>query len=174
MPDWTTPKTWVSGEAVTAAELNAQVRDNLGHLRAARHAILGMLSSPSVSASSWYTIAWEFAAVETIEVWAASPYPDRIAPSVAGYYLVQTRVTWPASTDGNRACRLLLNGTTTVAQDTRAAISNTHNTSTQHVVYCNGAGDYLAVQAWHNAATAQTLANAAAPVTNCSVIWLGA
>jgi hypothetical protein len=29
---WTTPKTWVSGSALTAAEMNEQVRDNTLHL----------------------------------------------------------------------------------------------------------------------------------------------
>ena len=32
MPDWTTPKTWQTGEAVTASDMNAQVRDNVDHL----------------------------------------------------------------------------------------------------------------------------------------------
>lgn len=31
---WTTPKTWVAGSALTAAELNEQVRDNLDYLYA--------------------------------------------------------------------------------------------------------------------------------------------
>jgi hypothetical protein len=31
---WTTPKTWTSGSALTAAELNEQVRDNLAYLKA--------------------------------------------------------------------------------------------------------------------------------------------
>ena len=33
---WQTPKTWTSGSAVTAAELNQEVRDNLNALRAER------------------------------------------------------------------------------------------------------------------------------------------
>lgn len=30
---WTTPRTWVTGEALLAADLNAQVRDNLAYLK---------------------------------------------------------------------------------------------------------------------------------------------
>ena len=33
---WSVPKTWTSGSAVTAAELNQEVRDNLNALRAER------------------------------------------------------------------------------------------------------------------------------------------
>ncbi len=33
MSDWTTPKTWNIGELVTAADLNAQLRDNLSALK---------------------------------------------------------------------------------------------------------------------------------------------
>jgi len=34
MAGWTTPRTWVSGEVVTAAEMNAHVRDNLNAINA--------------------------------------------------------------------------------------------------------------------------------------------
>ena len=30
---WTAPKTWTLGELVSAADLNEQVRDNMGHLK---------------------------------------------------------------------------------------------------------------------------------------------
>ena len=32
MPAWTTPKTWQTGEALTASDMNAHIRDNLDHL----------------------------------------------------------------------------------------------------------------------------------------------
>ena len=32
MPDWTTPKTWETGEAVTASDMNTHIRDNVDHL----------------------------------------------------------------------------------------------------------------------------------------------
>lgn len=31
-PAWTTPRTWVSGELVTASMMNTHVRDNLNYL----------------------------------------------------------------------------------------------------------------------------------------------
>ena len=44
---WTTPATFTTGEAVTAAKMNAQVRDNLGFLYGAKVASVGAISSSS-------------------------------------------------------------------------------------------------------------------------------
>jgi hypothetical protein len=34
MPTWTTPKTWSTGEALSASDMNTHIRDNLGALKA--------------------------------------------------------------------------------------------------------------------------------------------
>ena len=34
MPTWTTPKTWSTGEALAASDMNTHIRDNLGALKA--------------------------------------------------------------------------------------------------------------------------------------------
>lgn len=33
MPSWTAPRTWVAGNVLTAAQLNTDVRDNVGYLK---------------------------------------------------------------------------------------------------------------------------------------------
>ena len=49
MAEWTPPKTWEPGEALTAPELNTHLRDNMIFLRSGRAAVLGMVSNTSIS-----------------------------------------------------------------------------------------------------------------------------
>lgn len=44
---WTTPRTWVTGEVVTAAELNAHVRDNVNFLKSGVYAQQTLTTSSS-------------------------------------------------------------------------------------------------------------------------------
>lgn len=176
MADWTPPRTWEPGEALTASELNTHIRDNMTSLRSAAAASMGMLSNPSVPASTFFTMAWEFAVLDTIDVWQPSPHPERATPARAGFYLVTGHVRWSPFPDGGRSrvVRVMLNGQTNLAQDTRNALNATHNTTASCVVFLNGVGDYVTVQAWHNSDTAQQLANNVAPTSSLSLIWLGA
>ena len=52
MAEWTPPKTWEPGEALTAPELNTHLRDNMTFLRSGRAAVLGMVSNPSIAVGS--------------------------------------------------------------------------------------------------------------------------
>ena len=107
-------------------------------------------------------------------MWQPSPYPERVTPNVAGFYLVVATVRWSASVDGVRQVRVLLNGLSNIAEASTYAMNTTHNSSATAIVYCDGVGDYLAAQAWHNASTSQELANSVAPSSSFSVMWLGA
>ena len=49
---WTTPRTWVVNEIVTAAQLNAQIRDNLNELRAGGLAVSSQAAGDLLCASS--------------------------------------------------------------------------------------------------------------------------
>ena len=64
---WTTPKTWVTGEALTASDLNTHVRDNLDYLKDA----IDDLTSPPTDhyecdeASDYTTTSTSFVAVDS-------------------------------------------------------------------------------------------------------------
>lgn len=49
---WTAPITWVDGKRYVAADLNAQIRDNMLALRAGGFAISGMTANDFIFASS--------------------------------------------------------------------------------------------------------------------------
>lgn len=173
MTTWTTPPTFMDDEIVYAAELNI-IRDDLNHLNAAKDCILGILAL-SVPDDTWTDLEWQFAAEETAEMWSVSGYPERISPQTPGLYLVQLSVAFEDDTDsGTRKCAIVKNGTTTTQVDTRGNISgNTMYTSCSHVIRLNGTTDYLNTLCYQNSGGALGLKNTA-PVTNLSVVWLGA
>jgi succinylarginine dihydrolase len=78
MAVWTSPITWVDGTRYVAADLNAQVRDNMLVLRAGGFAISGMAADDFIYAST-ATQLTTLAAVEGASptfvggVWTMSP-----------------------------------------------------------------------------------------------------
>ena len=80
---WTTPTTWTSGQTVTAATLNTQLRDNLTFAATAK-AVSGRTSTMSVPNASWTAVPWQVADFETVEeTWTSGSNPDRLRPQVA-------------------------------------------------------------------------------------------
>ena len=55
MTSWTAPKTWTGSSALTAAELNEQVRDNTLHLKEQLTGHVAILSSDFTTSSSTFT-----------------------------------------------------------------------------------------------------------------------
>ena len=67
---WTTPRTWVSGEIVTAAIMNQHVRDNLGYL----HGDAGTISLAALVDATTLAVATKQKAGAPVDGdWAAAP-----------------------------------------------------------------------------------------------------
>ena len=175
MATWTNPVNVVGGQPIQSAAHNAQVLDNLRFLGSAKYATVGRLSDQTVATSTWTDISWQFAAAETSEMWAASPNPTRITPTVAGLYLVVYRAIFAADAGatGIRAARVRLNGSTVVGSTKAAAIDQGHPVNIVTVCYCNGSTDYLTFGAWQNTGGDLDLTMIGDEVSAASVIWLG-
>lgn len=171
---WTTPRTWVPDEVVTAAQLNAHVRDNLIDMRTAKFGLFGRLASLTVNTSSWTSLAWDFAVEQNPTMWASSPYPERIAPSLAGIWHIGVLVRWEAlAGSGTRAVRVQKNGVALLAQDRRPIVSGTTQyTYASCVTRLNAAGDYCNVHVWQDSGSTDTLA--ASQDRNITLTWMGA
>ena len=65
---WTTPRTWVTSELVTAAQLNTHVRDNLNVLRTTRVPIWVPVTDWSLSASTGHNTTSQGSAPESAAV----------------------------------------------------------------------------------------------------------
>ena len=116
---WTDPAghVWVTGEVVTAANLNTYVRLNLEALydapfcRAFASAALGV-ASITITALALNTESQDNDAIHS-----TATNTTRFTPPTAGGYLVTGWVTYAGSTGGSQRTALLrLNGTTKIGQ----------------------------------------------------------
>jgi hypothetical protein len=76
---WTAPRTWVTGELVTAAQLNEQIKDNEVELRAGGTAIASQATGDVITATS-------------------STQLGRVAPGTSGNVLTSNGSVWASST----------------------------------------------------------------------------
>jgi hypothetical protein len=148
---WTEPTHVAPGDELDHAKFNAETVDNLKHLHVAKVGRFGRLAALTVPDTTWTEFTWDFAVFETIQMWNREPYPVRISPSLAGFWMVAVRVQWPAGS-GTRSVRLQRNGVDLASQDTRPALANTSNTSLSAVVEMDGLGDYFNFHVWQDSA----------------------
>lgn len=160
---WTAPATWVTGEVVTAAKLNEQVRDNMSALRSASVAQVGTVATTAITTSTWTSISFAFEVYDTDGIWTAGS-PTRLAPTVAGFYRVSGSVNWAsdATLTGSREARISFNGASTLVQDTRPAMNNTQSNQVSRLYYFNGSTDYAELQCWQSKGSNHNLSAAGA------------
>lgn len=130
---WTAPRTWVTGEVVTAAMMNVDVKQNIGHLGGMlRNGVaLSAMSSPSellgnfgakahhsttqsIANSTWTNVlfdteganGWDSGTIHSV----ASNTQNFTVPAT-GMYLCCCQVYWAANATGFRAIRITQNGT---------------------------------------------------------------
>lgn len=170
---FTTPRTWFADEVVTASQLNTHLRDNMADLRAAKHGDFGRSAALTVPTSTWTSLVWDFADENSPAMWSASPYGERVAPPLAGVWLVTVMVRWEASAaSGSRALRLQKNGVTLIDQARAPIENNTQFQQLASTLRLNGAGDYLNVHVWQSKGSDETLA--VGVERRITVTWMGA
>lgn len=154
---FTTPRTWVSGETVTAANLNTHVRDNLQWLahHATAPAPVGILrvSSPQALSTSTF-VAIDFGT--TVLSRGGLVFSSSFLAPVAGVYEFAASVSVEAST-GNKEMRICINGDENdwIAADNRYGIATS--------AACRMAGAGHAVLAINDAVDVMVFTDAATP-----------
>jgi len=170
---WTTPKTFVPGEDLTAGELNTHLRDNTAFLYAAKHGTFGRLAALSVSTSTWTGVQWDFAVEQDPTMWSVGSFPERILPPLAGIWHVSVLVRWEASSaSGTRAVRLQKNGTILLAQERDPLLDNATQYITASSVVRLSGSDYVYCDVWQNTGSTETLA--ASADRSIALTWMGA
>lgn len=116
------PRTWVAGQAVTAAAFNTDIRDNLKNVdeRLTLHGItdpstlnrvksavcgvrLGNTGDETVADATSETLSWDTEDVDTDGFHDASqPARITIPAGLGGYYLISAAVRWQANAGGVR------------------------------------------------------------------------
>ena len=97
---WTTPRTWATGDEITATRLNEQLRDNMLELRSSRTARVRRLTAQSIpdSADPCATAIGFTSEDFDVPAWHSNTTNNtRITPDVAGVYLVTANVEFAAN-----------------------------------------------------------------------------
>lgn len=148
--EWTEPVDLVDGDVSDVDAFNAQVNGNLRHLHYAKAGTFGLTGAVVIPNETFVSLEWNFAELETVSLWSASPYPERITPSVGGLWLFTVRVQWPPTGGGAVSVRMQQQGVVTVGQDTRVGSTFTTYSTFSSIVEIDGAGDYVNFHAWQS------------------------
>lgn len=175
---WTTPRTWVTGEAVSASTMNTHIRDNLLALRAALTSRVYRATTQSIANDTETLVSFD---AETSDVpgWhSTSSNADRIVPNESGLYLVVGGASFAQNGTGYRQATIWRNGTggDAIAQtgrdfDVEGNLSSTLNIT--GVFPANGSTDYFALGVRQNSGGALNL-NGGEFLSWLSVTFLGA
>ena len=175
---WTTPRTWATGDEITATLLNEQLRDNMLELRSSRTSRVRRLTAQSVPhlEDPWATAIGFTSEDFDVPSWHSnSTNNSRITPDVAGVYLATACVEFDANATGDRAVRIGVNGVGVAhmrAQTTIPAPTVNALLSTTAVVLLNGTTDYIEIGAWQS--SGGSLNTGTSLGCWCSVTWIGA
>lgn len=94
---WTTPKTWAVGELLTAADMNAYVRDNTEYLHTTPQVAVRLTSTQSVPDATQTTVSWDEAVWESDSTMWDISSPTKIIVPRPGVYAVMAHVLWATS-----------------------------------------------------------------------------
>ena len=102
---WSTPRTWATLEAVTAANMNTYVSDDLSWLGISRpHGRVTDASFSHNSSGSWLSPSWDSIATNVGTGFATST--GHFSPPNAGFYLLGADATYAANATGARGIML--------------------------------------------------------------------
>ena len=168
---WTDPKTFTVGELLTAADLNAYVRDNLDFLYRKPIVTVRLTSTQSVASASDHVVQWDEAEWDFADtaMWDVGT-PGSIVIDRPGIYEVLPSGLWEGTTDDSskREVAVELNGTTRLTMDSRLSTSSPEG---QAKIFTNlGTGDYLEIVVRHLSGAAINLQPTR---TRCTVAWWG-
>jgi hypothetical protein len=158
---WTSPRTWVSSEVVTAALLNTHVRDNELFLRALHGCRCTKSGTQSPANSTDVALLWDQEDFDTDALHSTVSNTSRIViPSgLDGYWRINASVGWAASTTGSRVTWLRKNGTTALSAGQTAAGAGSNVCPVDAIVNLV-ATDYVEVMVQQNSGGALATANA--------------
>lgn len=159
---YVTPRTWVAGDVLTAAQLNQDVRDNV--LAVANPAACRVYHNAAVAvADATITVLGTTGATtavfnseryDTDSMHSTGTNPGRITINTAGIYLVTAGIEFAAGTDYSSIyLAIRKNGTTIIVNHSQiggndAGLAN--NSDAVSTVYKFAVADYIEVLVWQN------------------------
>jgi len=152
---WTAPSTtWAAGDTPTAANFNAQIRDNLLNLRncKAALAVVRLNANESILNITTTYVPWDEAVINHGTLWAIAN-PTRLTAPVTGWYVCWFNVRWKQDADGDRLITVRKNGTTTYEVCANRSLSDGDRGPHQsgYIELALSATDYVELGVYHSA-----------------------
>lgn len=146
--EYTSPRTWVTGETVTASQLNTHLRDNMIALRAALTTRVYRSTALSTSTGTAVLVGMDAETTDSPGWHSTSSNTDRITPNLSGLYLVMAGASFAASATGYREVTLWRNGLSgqaiaSIGRGIACTGSVSNNLAVSGVFTANGSTDYF-------------------------------
>lgn len=110
---FTTPRTWVAGEVVTAAIMNLHLRDQLNFLtNPPRATAYASAAQNQPTNNTFVTINFDAEHVDTDNMHNTVTNNSRLTCVTAGKYEVNGQITFSSNATNRRAGRVIVNGVT--------------------------------------------------------------
>lgn len=169
---YTTPRTWVSGEHPTAAQMNANIRDNVSFVANPPSCRAYHNTTQSINNATLTTLSLNAEAWDTDTMHNTVTNNSRLTIKTAGLYIVTVEVILAANGTGVRVANLLLNGSELPINNGNAASAFDSRIlySTQEKLALN---DYLEIGIYQTSGGALSTVQSATRAPSLTATWVG-
>lgn len=155
---WTTPRTFSTGEVVTASMMNEQIRDNSTFLHSRPTCVLTRSALQSIPNNTITNVLYTVERVDSDAFHSTASQTDRItipASAGAGWYRVYHRIAYFPNSAGDRMSIVQKNGTGEVDRIAVRATANANSTIIGNAKpILLAVGDFLIHQAYQDSGVA--------------------
>jgi hypothetical protein len=176
---WTNPATFVSGDTLTAAQLNV-IADNERFLKNVDRARVYKSAAQTVSTGAWEHLSFDSEDYDTNSLHSTSSNTQRLTAAVDGWYVACLQVSFETDGTGRRDIQIRKNDSSTDgtagtrwARVTLGSLGSGDSTIMQCTAYLYlAANDYVKGLAWQNSGAGLDVESGSA-ATWFSLTWLG-
>lgn len=175
---YSTPRTWVSGEYPTAAQFNANIRDNIAFLANPPSCRVYNSANISVPHNAETNLTFNSERFDTDGMHSTASLTERITFTTAGLYVVAGSIDWVGGADFTRLwIGISLSGTTYLARsdDGGPGAANVGRAMSVATVYKFTAGQFVTLRVYqaNGAAAARSVVVGGNFSPEFSATWVG-
>ena len=174
MPNFATPRTWASTDALTAALLNQELRDQMLAITAPPMCIAYQNVAQTLTTATPANVTWDAEVIDSTGAMHDNVTNNtRITVPLAGLYLITGQVTFTGNASGVRSIYVQKNGATVIQRNSVGSPSaGVHTTIPFSVMAQLAVNDSVEVNATQNSGGNLALLTTS-PYTQCQVRWIG-
>lgn len=167
------PITWIANQIVTAAQLNANIRDAINFLISPPLCIMRQTTVQSIASAGWVSILFDTEDVDRDNGHSTVTNTSRYTAQTAGYYTVNSIVTFAANNVNDRGAGLAVNGALQNGKIVfMQAVTGQFSTSQINSTVFLNVNDYLETQGWQESGGALNTVVSAPTECSTSIRWI--